>query len=435
MTIDTWAERRVAALPRGVGSATAVFAERALNAEIWDVAGTRYIDFAAGIAVLNVGHRQPDVMAAVERQLAHFTHTAFQVVPYPSYVRLAERLNALAPVEGAAKSILFTTGAEATENAVKIARVATGRHAVIAFAGGFHGRTLFASALTGKVTPYKLGFSPPGAGIYHLPFPRAYADVSVDATLRALDLLLSATVASSEIAAIIIEPIQGEGGFHVAPEELLIALRSFCDTHGCLLIADEVQTGFARTGKMFAVEHSGVKPDLIAMAKALGGGFPLSAVVGRADVMDAVAPGGLGGTYGGSPVGCAAALAVLDVIERDDLVGEANRIGDRIRTRLARLANNASGRLIANIRGAGAMIGFDVVPPDGGAPPADLAKALCARALERGLVLLTCGTKSEAIRLLPPLTISEATLDEGLDRLEEALATVGATLSAQNRAC
>ena len=309
--------RRDLAVPRGVATATPIFAERAKNAEVWDVEGRRYIDFASGIAVLNTGHRHPHVIAAVEAQLKCFTHTAFQVLAYEPYIALAERLNALAPFAAPAKTVLFTTGAEATENAVKVARAATGRSGIIAFTGGFHGRTALASALTGKVSPYKRMFGSAVPDVYHVPFPTVANGLTADDSLRALDFLFTADIAPDRVAAIIIEPVQGEGGFHIAPSELLQALRSTCDAHGILLIADEVQSGFARTGRMFAIEHTGVEPDLVAVAKSLAGGFPLAGLIGRAEILDRIDPGGLGGTYGGSPIGCAAALAVLDVIEQE----------------------------------------------------------------------------------------------------------------------
>ena len=414
--------RRERAVPRGVGSATTVYAARADNAELWDVEGKRYIDFAGGIAVLNVGHRHPKIIAAVQRQLDLYSHTAFQVIPYEPYVAVAERLNALAPFSGDAKTILFTTGAEATENAVKIARVATRRAAVIAFAGGFHGRTLFASAMTGKVAPYKRGFGPLPGEVYHVPFPTASNGVTVEQSLAAIANLFAADVEPERVAAIIIEPIQGEGGFYVAPAQLLRELRTLCDNHGILLIADEVQSGFARTGRMFAIEHSGVEPDLLTVAKSLAGGFPLAGVIGRASVMDAVEPGGLGGTYAGSPIACAAALAVLDVIAESRLLDRANAIGDRIRERLISLAKREDLVPIARLRGPGAMIGFDIVTDrvstrhDGAA-----AKRVCSRALDAGLILLSCGVNGEAIRILVPLTASDAIVDQGLDALEKAL--------------
>ncbi len=342
--------RREAAVPRGVGHAHPIFAAHADNAELWDVEGKRYIDFAGGIAVLNTGHRHPKVMAAVAEQMAHFTHTCFQVAPYESYIALAERLNAMAPINGPAKTIFFTTGSEALENAVKIARAATGRSGIITFAGGYHGRTMMTMAMTGKVLPYKKKFAPMPAEIYHVPFPHAPFGVTVEDSLRAIDMLFRADIEPDRTAAIVLEPVQGEGGFIPAPTELLEALRKLCDRQGILLVADEVQTGFARTGKMFGIEHSGVKPDIMTIAKSLAGGFPLSGVIGRADVMDAAEPGGLGGTYAGSPLACAAALAVLDVIEEEKLVDRANHIGERMKARLEAISMRNNSIPIAAIR-------------------------------------------------------------------------------------
>ena len=415
-------QRRLAAIPHGVGTAMPVFAERALNAELWDVEGRRYIDFAAGIAVLNVGHCHPRVVAAARTQLDMFTHTAFQVTAYESYIALAERLNALAPIEGPAKTILFSTGAEAVENAVKIARKATGRSAVIAFSGGFHGRSFMAMALTGKTAPYKRGFGPMPGEVYHVPFPIEHMGVGVEQSLDALQMLFKADVAADEVAAIIIEPVQGEGGFHVAPPALLQALREVCDKHGILLIADEVQAGFARTGCMFGIEHSGVKPDLLIVAKSLAGGFPLSGVIGRAAVMDAVEPGGLGGTYAGSPVACAAALAVLDVIEDERLVMRAATLGAKVVAQLHVLAASTDLRPIGHIRAAGSMIAFDLLAARGGdqVDPAATREVL-QRAHALGLILLGCGAYGEAVRLLFPLTIPDAVMDEGLALLQQAL--------------
>ncbi|MES2342142.1 MAG: 4-aminobutyrate--2-oxoglutarate transaminase [Pseudomonadota bacterium] len=417
--------RRVAAVPRGVATATAIFADRADNSELWDAEGRRYVDFAGGIAVLNTGHRHAGVMAAVSAQMERYTHTAFQVVAYEPYVALAERLNALAPIDGPAKTILFTTGAEAVENAVKIARAATGRSAVIAFTGGFHGRTMLTMGLTGKALPYKHRFGPMPAEIYHAPFPIPHYGVTAEDSLRALEFIFRADAAPDRVAAIILEPVQGEGGFHVAPPEFMQALRALCDRHGILLIADEIQAGFGRTGKMFAVEHTGVKPDLITVAKSLAGGFPLAGVIGRAELMDAPEPGGLGGTYAGSPIACAAALAVLDAIAEEGLLARAEALGDRTRARLEAFEARNDLRPIAGIRGPGAMIAFDLVTSRGGREPdGAAAKLVTARALEKGLILLSCGIHGETIRLLYPLTISDALLDEGLDRLEDALRIV-----------
>ncbi|MEW6597189.1 MAG: 4-aminobutyrate--2-oxoglutarate transaminase [Pseudomonadota bacterium] len=415
--------RRQAAVPRGVSVALPVFADRAENAELWDVEGRRFIDFAGGIAVLNTGHRHPKVLAAVQAQLDRFTHTAFQVAPYEPYIALAERLNALAPFKGPAKTVLFTTGAEAVENAVKIARVATGRSGVIAFAGAFHGRTLMTMALTGKVVPYKKHAGPMPPQVYHLPFPVAEHGVSVADTLRALDQLFRADIEPEQVAAIIFEPVQGEGGFYPVPPELAMALREVCDKHGIKLIVDEVQAGFGRTGKLFGVEHLGIEPDLITMAKSLAGGFPLSGVLGRAELMDAVEPGGLGGTYGGNPMACAAALAVLDVIAEEKLLARADAVGARIKARLEQIAARNDVVPMTAIRGPGAMIGFDIVKSRGAyEPDAEAAKRVTSAALEEGLILLSCGVYANAIRILVPLTAPDAVLDEGLDMLERALA-------------
>lgn len=411
--------RRSAAVPRGVATAFAVFAQRAAGAEIWDVEGKRYIDFAGGIGVLNVGHCHPKVWKAVREQLDQYAHTAFQVIAYEPYVALCERLNELAPFKGGAKSILFSTGAECVENAVKIARAATRRSAVIAFAGGFHGRTTLTMGLTGKVMPYKQGFGISPPGIYHIPFP-SDSPASIQKSLEALEYLFKADVSPSDVAAIIIEPVQGEGGFLPAPHELLRQLRALCDKHGIVLIADEVQSGIARTGKMFAIEHSGVEPDLVTFAKSIGGGLPLSGVIGRAALMDAVEPGGLGGTFAGNPIACAAALAVLEVITEEKLLERAHKLGQRAKEHLTALMGSSSRARIANVRGPGAMIAFDIVKSDG-TPDADAAKKTSAKAIDDGLVLLTCGVHGNTIRLLFPLVITDNLFGEALDKLSRAL--------------
>ncbi|HTM80713.1 4-aminobutyrate--2-oxoglutarate transaminase [Asticcacaulis sp.] len=416
------AARRTAAVARGIGHATTLYAGRAENAELWDADGNRFIDFAGGIAVLNTGHRHPKVQAAALKQMDAFTHTAFQVVPYESYIALAEKINALAPIDGPAKCAFFTTGSEAVENAVKIARCHTRREGVIAFTGGFHGRTALTSALTGKVVPYKKDLGPQQPGIYHLPFPVEAHGIDSDDTLKMLDYLFKADIAPDAVAAIIIEPVQGEGGFLITPPELMRALRKKCDEHGILLIADEVQTGFGRTGKLFAMEHYDVKPDLMTMAKSLAGGYPLSGVVGRAEVMDAPVVGGLGGTYGGNPVACAAALAVLEVIDEEKLLDAANRQGAKLKARLEALANRNDIVPIIAIRGLGAMIAFDIVTERGShTPDAATTKAVTTKAQANGLILLSCGVYANTIRLLVPLTASDDILDEGLARLEIAL--------------
>lgn len=425
MSNDDLLGRRQKAVPRGVASATPVFADRAANAEIWDVDGNRYVDFAGGIAVLNVGHLHPRVIAAVSEQLTRFSHTSFQVMGYDGYVTLAERLNALAPFSGDAQTILFTTGAEATENAVKIARAATGRTGVISFTGAFHGRSGLASAMTGKVNPYKWQFGPSVPDVFHVPFPNPAYGVTVADSLKALEFLFAADIHPRSVAAIIIEPVQGEGGFNVAPIDLLHSLRAICDRHDIKLIADEVQTGFARTGKMFAIEHSGVEPDLVAVAKSLAGGFPLSGVIGRADLMDVVEPGGLGGTYGGSPIGCAAALAVLDIIEEEQLLARSGVIGQSIRARVDGWRSRNDLVSISPARGLGGMIGFDILDGKNGMMPlANGGKVVAAKALDEGLVVLSCGAIGETVRILVPLTASDEILDEGLDSLEKALSVV-----------
>ncbi|MFA6441118.1 MAG: 4-aminobutyrate--2-oxoglutarate transaminase [Sterolibacterium sp.] len=414
-----WQERKEQAVTRGIRVLTKIYAERAENAELWDVDGNRYIDFVGGIGTLATGHRHPKVMAAVEAQMKKFTHVCHQIFPDPGYVELAEKLNGLTPGKFAKKTAFFTTGAEAVENAVKIARVATGRSAVIAFSGAFHGRGMMGLALTGKVAPYKTGFGPLPAEVYHVPFPVASQGISADDSLRALDDLFRVDIDAQRVAAIIIEPVQGEGGFHVAPPELMYGLREICDAHGILVIADEVQSGFGRTGKLFAMEHYAVIPDLVTMAKSLAGGFPLSAVTGRADLMDAAAEGGLGGTYGGNPLAVAAALAVLDVIAEEKLLERADRLGARLRDLLDRLKPVVPE--IAEVRGLGAMLAVEFThPADGKAHPA-FARRVQADALGSGLVLLTCGTHSNALRFLMPLTIQDEVFNEGLLMLERAL--------------
>ncbi|MBI1732804.1 MAG: 4-aminobutyrate--2-oxoglutarate transaminase [Gammaproteobacteria bacterium] len=412
--------RREAAVVRGVANILSVYAERALNAELWDVEGRRYIDFASGIAVVNTGHNHPRVRAAVEAQLQKFSHTCFQVTPYENYVALAEKLNAIVPGSEPKKTIFLTTGAEAVENAVKIARFATGRSGVIAFSGAFHGRTMLGMALTGKVAPYKVGFGPFPADIYHAPFPIPYHGVDVADALKALDHLFRSEIDPARVAAMIIEPVLGEGGFYVAPPEFLQALRRICDENGIVFIADEIQTGFARTGRMFAIEHAGVEPDIMTLAKSLAGGFPLSAVTGKAKIMDAPGPGGLGGTYAGSPIACAAALAAIEVIEKEKLCDRAQQIGQLIRSRLRTMQEKLS--CIGEIRALGAMVSIELVKNHNAAEPdADLTKALVQEAAKRGLVILPCGVRGNVIRFLAPLTISDALLEEGMDILVAAL--------------
>ena len=380
--------------------------------------GRRYIDFGSGIAVLNTGHRHPRVVEAIREQLEHFTHTAYQVVPYESAVALAERLNRLTPGTHAKKTAFFTTGAEAVENAVKIARASTRRPGVIALTGAFHGRTLMGMALTGKVVPYKTGFGPFPGSIYHVPAPVALHGVTVDDSLRAINQLFKADIDPDQVAAFIIEPIQGEGGFYVVPPEFMRALREICDRHGIVLIADEIQTGFARTGKMFAMQHHDVLPDLITMAKSLAGGVPLSAVCGRAEIMDAPAPGGLGGTYAANALAIASAHAVLDVIEEERLCERAERLGQALKGQLN--AWRSKVPRICDVRGLGAMVAVEFATPDG-TPDPDFAKQVQQRAQDGGLLLLTCGVHGNVVRFLFPLTIEDAVFHEGLAILAKAL--------------
>nr|WP_315847735.1 4-aminobutyrate--2-oxoglutarate transaminase [uncultured Rhodoferax sp.] len=421
-TNATLMARRRAAIPRGVGQSHEVFITKGENAEVWDVEGRRYIDFAGGIAVLNTGHRHPEIIAAVKDQLDHYTHTCFQVLAYEPYVELAERINALAPGNFDKKTFFLSSGAEAVENAVKITRAYTKRSGVIAFTSGYHGRTMMTLGLTGKVAPYKVGFGPFPGDIFHAQFPNALHGVSVDDAMASLETIFKNDIEASRVAAIIVEPVQGEGGFNVAPFDFLQRLRALCDQHGILLIADEIQTGAGRTGTWFAIAQSGVAPDLITMAKSMAGGFPISAVVGRAEVMDAPAPGGLGGTYAGSPLGCAAALAVLQIFEKEQLLQRSQALGQRITSRLQTLATTQPA--IADVRGLGAMVAMELCKNgDVHQPDADLTKRLCAEATKQGLILLSCGTYGNVVRILVPLTASDAIVDEGLDMLEAALAT------------
>ncbi len=414
-----WQARRLAATPRGVAVLEPFFAARALNAELWDVEGRRYIDFASGIAVLNTGHRHPRVQAALQAQLEQFHHTAYQVVPYAGYVRLAERINALTPGDWAKKTAFFTTGAEAVENAVKIARTASGRSGVIAFDGGFHGRTLMGMALTGKVLPYKRGFGPFPAEVHHAPFPSALDAVSVEQALHGLRQLFKTSIDPARVAAFIVEPVQGEGGFRPAPAAFLRGLREIADAHGILLIADEIQTGFARTGRWFASQHHEVAVDLICFAKSLAGGMPLSGVCGRAALMDAAEPGGLGGTYAGNPLAVAAAHAVLDVIADERLCERAEQLGQRLRAHLQALQPRVPQ--LAEVRGLGSMLAAEFRSPLTGAPDADFTRRVQAAALQRGLILLSCGSHGNVIRFLHPLTTPDAVFDEALAVLADAL--------------
>ena len=421
--------RKQQATPRGVGVMCQWYAEKAENATIWDKEGNQYIDFAGGIAVLNTGHRHPKVIAAVTEQLTKFTHTAYQVTPYESYVALAERINALAPIDGPAKTTFFTTGAEAVENAVKIARSYTGRHGIITFGNGFHGRSFMTMAMTGKTAPYKRDFGVMPAGVFHARYPVASKGISIDAAIESVENIFSEDVAAHDVAAIVLEPVQGEGGFNVVPAEFLKRLRALCDQHGILLVADEVQTGFARTGKLYAMDHYETKADLITMAKSLGGGFPISGVVGRADVMDAPNPGGLGGTYAGNPIAVAAAHAVIDAIQEEQLCERANVLGDELVTLLKQI--QAETTIVNDVRALGSMVAVEV-------ENADIAKAVQTFAMQKGLLLLTCGKNGNVIRFLYPLTIPTEQFRQALDILKQGFdslalpATVGAQTAEQS---
>lgn len=416
MSNNEFHQRRLSATPRGVGVMCNFFAQSAQNATLTDVEGNEYIDFAAGIAVLNTGHRHPRMVAAVEQQLQQFTHTAYQIVPYESYVSLAEKLNELAPVKGPAKTAFFSTGAEAVENAVKIARAHTGRPGVIAFGGGFHGRTYMTMALTGKVAPYKLGFGPFPGSVYHVPYPSALHGISTADSITALERLFKADIEAKQVAAIIFEPVQGEGGFNVAPKELVAAVRRLCDEHGIVMIADEVQSGFARTGKLFAMDHYVDKPDLMTMAKSLAGGMPLSGVVGNAQIMDAPAPGGLGGTYAGNPLAVAAAHAVLDIIDNEALCERAQFLGERLLATIQEVKGWCPA--LVEARGVGSMIAAEFFDPATGEPSAAIAQKIQQQALEQGLLLLTCGQYGNVIRFLYPLTIPDAQFSRALTILQ-----------------
>lgn len=411
-----WQVRKEAAIARGQGNLAPVYIDRAENAEMWDVQGNRYIDFGTGIAVCSTGHTHPKVIAAVQEQLQRFSHTCVMVTPYGSAVELAEKLNELAPGNTPKKTIFVTTGAEAVENCVKIARAHTGRRGVIAFNGGFHGRTMLTMGLTGKITPYKNLFGPFPGEIYHAPFPVEYHGMGVEESLNALDMLFKVDIAPNDVAAIIVEPVQGEGGFYPAPNEFMQALRKICDKHDIVLIADEIQTGFARTGKFFCSEYAGVEPDLVTVAKGVAGGFPLAAVVGKAEIMDAPLPGGLGGTYAGSPIGCAAALAVIDVIAEENLVERARQIGRLFGDRLSDLQAQYP-EVVGDIRADhGAMIAMELIQNgDAEQPDPELTKAIVTLAYQRGLVLLSCGFRGNVVRFLPALTISDELINEGLD--------------------
>jgi len=422
MSTNAELQRRQAAACAPGAAARGKFIARAENSIIHDVEGRRFIDLTAGIGALNTGHRHPKVMAAAAKQIEAFTHTCFGVAPYESYVALAERLNAIVDTGEENLSLFLTTGAEAVENAVKIARAYTQRPAIVAFAGGFHGRTFMAMALSGKVAPYKKNFGPFPGDVFHAPFPQPYHGISEADAIAGIERLFAADVDPARVAAIVVEAVQGEGGFNVAPFGFLKQLRALADAHGIVLVVDEIQSGIARTGKMLAIEHAGVKPDLVTLAKGLAGGFPLSAVVGKARIVAAAQPGGLGGTYAGSPVGIAAAHAVLDVVDEERLVGRAAKIGASLRERLKSLAARQGMERLGDVRGLGAMTAVEFVEdPATRAPSPQLANRVVAEAEKRGLIVLSCGTRGNVVRFLPPLTIEETTLEEALQIFERAV--------------
>ena len=404
----------------GAASPATQFAERAENALIWDADGNRIIDFAGGIGVLNVGHRHPKVVEAVKAQLDKVMHTCQTVMPYEGYVKVAEKLSQVTPVRGHAKVMLANSGAEALENAVKIARAATGRNNVICFDGGYHGRTFMTMAMNGKVAPYATDFGSMPGNVFRAPYPVPYHGVSEDEALRGLKMALKTDANPKDTAAIVLEPVLGEGGFYPAPASFLKAIREICDEYGMLMIVDEVQSGFGRTGKMFAIEHSGVEPDIITMAKSMADGMPISAVVGTDKHMDASGGNSLGGTYTGSPVSCAATLAVLEVFEEENILEKSQALGDKLAKRFAQWQQDFE--YVDNPRNMGAMAAFDLVSDKAShTPDADLAGALCKRAREKGLILLSCGLYGNSIRFLMPVTIEDDILEEGLGIVEEAL--------------
>ncbi len=404
----------------GAASPATAFADRAENAEIWDADGNRFIDFAGGIGVLNVGHRHPKVVAAVKAQLDKVMHTCQTVMPYEGYVKVAEKLSHIVPVRGHAKVMLANSGAEALENAVKIARAATGRSNVICFDGGYHGRTFYTMAMNGKVAPYQTDFGPMPGTVFRAPYPVLYHGVSEDEAIRGLKMTLKTDANPKDTAAIILEPVLGEGGFYPAPTSFLKKIREICDEHGMLMIIDEVQSGFGRTGKMFAIEHSGVEPDMMTMAKSMADGMPISAIVGTDKVMDTSGPNSLGGTYTGSPTACAAALAVMEVFEEENILEKSQALGDKLAARF----NEWQGKFdcIDHVRNMGAMAAFELVNnKTDRTPNPELAAALCKKAREEGLILLSCGMYGNTIRFLMPVTIEDDVLNEGLDIIESCL--------------
>ncbi|EIS2663809.1 4-aminobutyrate--2-oxoglutarate transaminase [Salmonella enterica subsp. enterica serovar Java] len=407
-------QRRHNAVPRGVGQIHPIFAERAENCRVWDVEGREYLDFAGGIAVLNTGHLHPGIVSAVEAQLKKLSHTCFQVLAYEPYLALCERMNQKVPGDFAKKTLLVTTGSEAVENAVKIARAATKRSGAIAFSGAYHGRTHYTLSLTGKVHPYSAGMGLMPGHVYRALYPCPLHNISDDDAIASIERIFKNDAAPEDIAAIIIEPVQGEGGFYAASPAFMQRLRALCDQHGIMLIADEVQSGAGRTGTLFVMEQMGVAADITTFAKSIAGGFPLAGVTGRADVMDAIAPGGLGGTYAGNPIACAAALAVLDIFEQENLLQKANTLGNTLRDGLMEIAE--THREIGDVRGLGAMIAIELFENgDPGKPNATLTADIVARAREKGLILLSCGPYYNILRILVPLTIEASQIRQGLE--------------------
>ncbi len=416
-TNESLMQRRVAAVPRGVGQIHPIFADHASNSRVVDVEGREFIDFAGGIAVLNTGHLHPKIVKAVEAQLHKLTHTCFQVLAYEPYVELCEKINARVPGDFAKKTLLVTTGSEAVENAVKIARAATGRAGVIAFTGAYHGRTMMTLGLTGKVAPYSAGMGLMPGGIFRALYPCALHGVSVDESIASIERIFKNDAEPRDIAAIIIEPVQGEGGFNVAPKEFMVRLRALCDQHGIVLVADEVQTGAGRTGTFFAMEQMGVVADLTTFAKSVGGGFPIAGVCGRAELMDAIAPGGLGGTYAGNPLSCAAALAVLEIFEEERLLERCQHVAAKLTAGLE--AIQARHPRIAEVRGLGAMVAIELFEDaEHTRPAAELTAQVVARARDKGLILLSCGTYYNVLRVLVPLTVEDEVLERGLAIIE-----------------
>ncbi len=420
-TNESLKARRDEACPAGLPSKSGIYAARAKGAELWDVEGKRYIDFIGGIGVLNVGHAHPKVVEAIKAQADDFIHTAFGIAQYEEYVEVCETLNRVAPGDTPKKTALFNSGAEAVENSVKFARQITGRPGVIAFEGAFHGRTLLATTLTGKSKPYKVGFGPYVPAIFHAPYPDAYHGVSVEACLSGLDHVFKTAINADEVAAMIVEPVQGEGGFNPAPPDFLKGLRKKCDEHGIMLIADEIQSGMGRTGKYFAFERAGVEPDFLCVAKSIAAGLPLSALTGKADLMDKVLAGSMGSTYGGNPVACAAALAVFQIIEDEGLLQRAEEVGAQTEKRWTELQASVGKNIMGDVRRVGAMCAVEFVKDgDANSPNGDIAAKILLEARARGLIMTTAGAYAQCLRSLVPLVVSDELLNEGLDIFADA---------------